>query len=347
MTIRVLQDGVERELTYDEFVREVRVGRIVGSTLVLGDVLTSGVWKPAIELQFFRSWAPAGSIPVSTPFAPATAPPPEVTPAGDQAPEPSARADEDESPLSPWRPEEGPITPRWERAYSDASAVPGPRTAADGEKLPWERQDEIGFARGLYGTIRLAFDNGVEYARRIAAGEVIMPSLVFGIVITAITAIFEAGYAIGALHLAKGLLDQMESQLPEIFGQAGPPTVRDIVFLEGMRILFYPLTMFVWAGFIHLLLRLFSRPDRPFAATFRVASYAIAPMILNVLPGCGVLIGIVWVGVLTIRGLKVVQKTSTFASILAVLLPAIGYLIWMTVANQGLMRSLPHLGGTG
>ncbi len=61
--IRVRQDGVERELTYEEFVHEVQAGRITGTTMVLGDVLTSGVWKPAIELQFFRSWAPEGTIP--------------------------------------------------------------------------------------------------------------------------------------------------------------------------------------------------------------------------------------------------------------------------------------------
>jgi hypothetical protein len=346
--IRVRQDGVEREITYDEFVREVRAGRITGSTMVLGDVLTSGVWKPAIELQFFRTWAPAGSVPPrpAPASSPAEAPDTEAPSPEEPTPRASDRAGWD-APRRSWETREDSGSSRWERGDLDSLPPPDLGAAAEADRIPWERQEEIGFVRGLYGTIRLAFDDAVEYARRIGAGSLIMPSLVFGIVITAITAIFDAVYGIGALHLAKGLVEQMESQMPELFGQAGTPTARDVIFLEGMRILFYPLTIFIWSGLIHLFLRLFSRPIRPFATTFRVASYAVAPMILNILPVCGVMIGVVWMVFLTIRGLTIVQKTGTFASIIAVLLPVLGYLIWVTLANPGMMRALPHLGGSG
>ncbi len=70
--IRVRQDGEERELSYGDFIREVQEGRITQETPVLSEVLTSGVWKEAGELQFFRSWAPRGTVtPRSDPGQPA------------------------------------------------------------------------------------------------------------------------------------------------------------------------------------------------------------------------------------------------------------------------------------
>lgn len=360
MMIRLRQDGGERQLTYDEFVREVRAGQITGSTMILDGVLTSGVWKPALELPLFRAWAPEGTVPPG-PSAPAMPPGPvreeEEAPEEEAAGEEGAAREEGAAPEEeaarqgegprPGPERSAPEPPQTEMAFTPTPAVMSPPEPDERDRIPWERQDRIGFVRSLYDTIRLAFDDGLEYARRIAVGSTVMPSLVFGIVMTAITAIFNAVYGIGALSVTRDLMERMESQAPDLFGKAGPPTTRDILFLEGMRILFFPLAMFVWAGFIHLFLRFLGRPARPFSATFRVASYAMAPMILNVLPVCGVLIGGVWMLVLTVRGLTVVQRSSLSASTLAVLFPTIGFLLWTLLANEGVLRVLPHLGGSG
>ncbi len=71
--IRVRQNDEERLLSYEQFIREIQEGEVGADTLVLSDVLTSGVWKPAGELQFFRSWAPRGSVPPRAPELPRAA----------------------------------------------------------------------------------------------------------------------------------------------------------------------------------------------------------------------------------------------------------------------------------
>ena len=56
--INIRQDGEERKLSYEEFIRAIQEGRVTAETAVQSNVLTSGQWKPAGQLRFFRAWAP-------------------------------------------------------------------------------------------------------------------------------------------------------------------------------------------------------------------------------------------------------------------------------------------------
>jgi len=340
--IRIQENGGERELTFEEFVRETQAGRIAASTMVWSDVLTSGVWKSAGELQFFRSWAPVGSVPPRIERHGTPEPPPEPHP------EPCASPPIDPEASIPHESREDRWVREREVAEGDevATRAPDLRAAAPEEKrLPLEELDRHGFLRALYETIRLAFDDGAEYARRIGAGKTILPALVFGLIVTGITAIFYGAYSVGLMHLMKGTFEQMQSMLPEGYARSSPPRLRDGLFFAGMSILLYPAAAIIWAGTVHVILKIMRRAERPFAATFRVTSYAIAPMILNILPVCGVLIGSIWMIVLTIRGLATVHRSGMAAAVAAVLLPVLAWLILLLFANQEMLRAIPHLGG--
>ena len=291
--IRIQRDGVEIALNYEEFIREVREGSITADTLVRSDVLTMGAWKPAGQLQFFRSWAPGASLPPDTgPDRPAATPEQTI----------GAGPDDPNAPGGP---------------FIDATAWEAPDAPAS---LPWERIEELGFFRAFSGTVRLALTKADDFGRGVGAGEVVMPSLVFGLLVTAIAALFDALYQVAVLRIGGPMFEQMSSSIPGIFGPGGPPTARDILFQHGMGILFYPALIFVWGGIVHLLLRLFGKPARGFAATLRVANYSMAPQILTLLPVCGSIVAWVWTIVLLVRGIMIVQRTGGVGASAAVLL---------------------------
>lgn len=71
----------------------------------------------------------------------------------------------------------------------------------------------------------------------------------------------------------------------------------------------------------------------------------MAPQILTVLPVCGSLIGWVWSLVLLVRGLMIAQRASGVAAAAAVLIPLLGFCLWMGIANiQSMLQALPHAG---
>jgi hypothetical protein len=339
--IRVRQDGVERDLSYEDFVTEVREGRISPSTPVQSEVLTLGVWKEAGELQFFRSWSP---VPVKDPAkGPDREERRERTPAAethDSSPAPSEPA-----PVMDYRGEiDVVLEERDEPAATESFSFPPPAPPPV-ERIPWEEQGKLGAARALYQTIRLAFDDGREFAARVAAGNQVIPALVFGLIVTGLTAIVNATYSIGLAHFMKGLFEQMQAQLPQAYGQSGPPKVRDGIFLVGMTILWYPAMAMIWAGMIHLVLKLTRGAERPFAATFRIASYAVAPTILQVLPVCGAFIGYIWMLALTVRGLMTAQRAGAGSALLAVLIPVLVGVAIFWLGYREILQGFPGMNG--
>jgi hypothetical protein len=207
--------------------------------------------------------------------------------------------------------------------------------------------DRIGFFAGLTRTISLAFQRAEEFADRISLGQLLLPPLVFGLLVTALTAAFEAFYAVGAMRMFGSAFRDLEAQMPRIFGPDGFPTTREVLLSHGVRVMFFPLLAFVWAGVVHLGLRVFGKPLRPFAATFRIVNYSLAPLVLTIVPFCGNLVGWLWVIVLTIRSLSRIQRVGGATAFVAVILPMIGVCFWMTVVNVGTMfRALTDMRGS-
>lgn len=75
------------------------------------------------------------------------------------------------------------------------------------------------------------------------------------------------------------------------------------------------------AGVSHVLLLMFGGARNGFGVTLRVFCYAYSPMIFGVVPLLGALIGVVWMIVISIIGLREAHGTDGWKAALAVLLP--------------------------
>ncbi|MFZ4482525.1 MAG: YIP1 family protein [Chthoniobacterales bacterium] len=99
-------------------------------------------------------------------------------------------------------------------------------------------------------------------------------------------------------------------------------------FAIGAAIMLLPILLaassFVSSGLIHLSLMIVGGARRPFEATFRVACYAGgATAVLQLLPGCGAIVAMVWNFVLLIVGLADVHGIGKGRAAVAVLLPSV------------------------
>jgi hypothetical protein len=85
--------------------------------------------------------------------------------------------------------------------------------------------------------------------------------------------------------------------------------------------LFVFLFLYAQAGVTHLAALLLGQNKRGFAATFAAAAYAMAPAVLNAVPGCGAYIAPVWIAVLTGIGLKYTHDMTVGGAVGATLAP--------------------------
>lgn len=372
--ILVRREGTEEKYSYEQFIRAIQEGRVRSDTMVWSDVLTSGVWKPAGELQFFRSWAPkepGASFTRSAPQAQRPAEPPTSRsapdaemPAEQSEPEPSEQTTDHRPNVgtSPWIPYGYDTETRSSQAAGDGHSTPHSAGGAGpaggfawaqsfsgdippGAPLPWEEMDKHGFFRAVTRTIRLGFADPEEFYRRVGRGKAIMPALVFGIVFSAFAAVVESLYNVAILRFFSDMIETYQSQLPEFLQMGEQPSLRETLLMRGIFLLVYPLGAFLGAGLIHAMLRTFGRPLRDFRTTFRMVNYASVMDVLILLPFCGNLLAAVWELVLLVRGLSRLHGMRMVATLAAVLLPGILLMcLWIqAMLLSGVMEGISGL----
>jgi hypothetical protein len=92
---------------------------------------------------------------------------------------------------------------------------------------------------------------------------------------------------------------------------------------------------FVWlflyanAWVTHGATLLLGQNRRGFPATFAATAYGLSPVVLFAIPGCGGLIGLVWIAVLTAIGLRRMHRISTAGALSVTLAP---YLLFCCLA---------------
>lgn len=328
--ICIRQNGEERQISYEEFIKEIREGRVDPEAEIQSEALTSGAWKPAGKLRLFRAWAPKEMLPQEPeePDAPPEAveepPPPEPEP-----PEPAE---------PPWEPDEE------EDRFPPLSDEPPEPVEAEEPSLddliPWEQTKQIGTAVGIYGTFWLAFRNVPEFFRRIARGQSLVPALLFGLTVSAVWAVFDAIYGYVFVTTFSETIEEMRTQLPGVFSDEMFASPRELVSSSLMRLVFIPAMVFLWSGIAHLLLRAFNQPVGPFYLSFRVVSYSLAPLILSAIPLCGYIVGWVWAVVLACRGLAQVHRASGGAAALAAILP---FIVPLCLTVSGVLQSMTQV----
>lgn len=87
----------------------------------------------------------------------------------------------------------------------------------------------------------------------------------------------------------------------------------------------------IWTSILHLFVLLLATEHRGIGATARLLCYAGGPTVLTLVPFLGPLVGLVWIVVLQVVGVRQVHRTTTGRAVAAVLVPALTILALLTV----------------
>jgi hypothetical protein len=110
------------------------------------------------------------------------------------------------------------------------------------------------------------------------------------------------------------------ASLPEMLGVAGAGSMNALVeFLLSPLLLV--ITLYVITGITHLILSVMDGANNGFNTTLRVFAYSYSPALFSIIPLVGGLVGLVWMSVVSIIGLREAQETSGGKSATAVLAP--------------------------
>lgn len=198
----------------------------------------------------------------------------------------------------------------------------------------WEQREQLGFFKALFDTIHdVLLEPTATFSRMKLRGGFGVP-LVFFLLLSIVGSIATEFYKFAFRHFGTSFLQgeqahALMAQMGTTSESLGALIIMPIIFVIGA---------FLGAGVLHICLMLVGGANRPFEATFRVMAYTGgAVALLNLVPGCGMLIGMVWGFIVEIIGLSEVQKISKGRAALAVLLPLIVCcgLIFIGIAVSG------------
>jgi len=178
--------------------------------------------------------------------------------------------------------------------------------------IPWE-QPGLPWTTGLVETVKLLLAKPrAAFERMPITGDPLRP-LVFAILLGWLGAIFSAIW-----NLAFG------GVMPAANTYGGYAMPHHFVLLTA---LFAPVLIvcmiLVLAAIYHLMLMIVGGAKGGFLATMRVACYAQAPQVIQLLPFCGAVLAGVGFLLLMIQGVAVAHRISLGKATLAVLLPAV------------------------
>ena len=183
--------------------------------------------------------------------------------------------------------------------------------------LPWERRDELGPGTAIIRTIsQVLFSPSKAFADMKVDGGWGEP-LGFAVLVGSV------GSWIGQvwIMLLNSSIAGFAGFSPE---EVAAENARAIMSAFFAPFLICILTVVV-AGIAHLLLIMFGGAPRPYETTFRVCCYAASVGAVNVIPICGLFIGMVWAWVIKIIGLREAHPVPTGRAAAAVLVPV---LLW-------------------
>ena len=256
--------------------------------------------------------------------------------------------------MAEWKPL-GEMAPQWGMelpppALTPASLNETPVDAmqADETGPAWEERERLGFFSALSQTIGDVLLRPTQtFATMKQTGGLANPLLYFVLVSSAMFAV-SAFYQIAMTTMNPALF------APKIPHATSLPTGSSFsVALIGSVLLspaLYVVSAFISSGITHLCLKLLGGANRPFETTFRVICYAQASAaVLNIIPVCGSLVGVIWGAYAIIIGLKEAQHTEGWRATLAITLPGLlccGLLLLLgTAAGLGIAELSHQMGG--
>ncbi|MDZ7758757.1 MAG: YIP1 family protein [Desulfovermiculus sp.] len=187
------------------------------------------------------------------------------------------------------------------------------RTSGGQGEIPWENLKDYGFFPGLIETIKLVMFQPQDFFARMPLGRGLSMPVIFYLLVAEVQALAQFIWRMA------GVVPQMGQGGGDFLGLglAGVSSLLVLilypVFLAGM--------LFVVSGLNHVCLMAVKAGTKGYEGTFKVISYANAPMVLAILPLFGPLVGMVWTMVCTFLGFKYVHQTTNLRVLMAMLLP--------------------------
>jgi len=177
------------------------------------------------------------------------------------------------------------------------------------EYAPWESGEE--FVGSFFRTVRESLFSPSTFFKKIAYGEGYWAPLIYGL----ITGIIGNGCAILWVWLFVAQWIPME-RIPFNYSLSILQVIAPLPFHQAIAI-------FIGSAIIHLCLMIVRGNNNGYKTSFRAVCYSYSGYLFGIIPFIGLIIGNIYVFILTIIGVKEGHGISTGKAVLAVLLPGI------------------------
>lgn len=203
----------------------------------------------------------------------------------------------------------------------------------------WERREALGLFPAVTQTVSAVLLRTRETFSRLQLTGGLASPLLYFVLLSSVM------FAISAFYQIAGTAANPTLFAPQL--QHAPKTALYVGLIGSILIApaLYVVSAFFGSGITHLCLKLLGGAHRPFEATFRVVCYAQASAaVLNVIPLCGGLVGVIWGAYCVIIGLKEVHGTEGWRATLALVLPGLlccgALALGATAAGLGIAEAL-------
>ncbi len=229
----------------------------------------------------------------------------------------------------------GLIISKYRQLEEMARSVEGQvREISKEEYAPWESGE--GFIGAFFQTVKESLFSPGRFFKKIAYGEGYWAPLIYGL----IAGIIGNGCAILWFWLFLAPWIPVE-RIPFSYSLSILQVIAPLPFQQAIAI-------FIGSAIIHLCLMIVRGNNNGYKTTFRAISYSYSGYLFGIVPFIGLIIGSIYVFVLTIVGVKEGHRISTGKALLAVLLPAIvifGLILIAIVVAIMFAGSMGFLGG--
>jgi hypothetical protein len=223
-----------------------------------------------------------------------------------------------------------------------------PTPREEPRRTPWERRATIGLGAALVDTTKQVLTGPAAFFRSMPVTGGLGGPLLYAVIVGYVGLLAAALYdfvfrtVMGSSFERFGRNAEMERLLPMVPSWVGLAV--QIVLGPALVALF----LFIFAGVTHIVLTLLGGATRDFEATFRVAAYARAThllqIVLGIIPVCGAVLVLVVEIVVTTIGLSEVHGVSRGKAAAAILLPILIFCccvgLMAGVVMWGAMRAL-------
>jgi len=204
----------------------------------------------------------------------------------------------------------GIIISKYKQFEEMARSVEGQvREISKEEYAPWESGE--GFIGPFFQTVKDSLFSPSRFFKKIAFGEGYWAPLIYGL----ITGIIGNGCAILWVWLFVAQWIPMD-RIPFNYSLSILQVIAPLPFQQAIAI-------FIGSAIIHLCLMIVRGNNNGYKTTFRAISYSYSGYLFGIIPFIGLIIGNIYVFILTIIGVREGHGISTGKALLAVLLPAI------------------------